>query len=69
MDNINFEYSTQDNKDVVVENAYRIVVQDKDGHRYRIKADRFGGIEILAEDGRICIEPSVSNLVVVKTII
>lgn len=49
-------------------NAKRIVIQDNDGNRYRIQTDKFGGIEIMAEDGRVSIEPNVSNVITVKTL-
>lgn len=47
--------------------AKRIVIQDNDGNRYRIQPDRFGGIEIIAEDGKMSIEPNVSNHITIKT--
>ena len=49
-------------------NAKRIVIQDNDGNRYRIHPDKFGGIEIMAEDGKVSIEPNVSNVITLKTL-
>ena len=46
----------------------RIEITDNDDNRYEIRADRFGGIEIMASDGSVSIEPRVSNQVVIKTI-
>ena len=45
----------------------RIEVTDIDNNRYEIKPDKFGGIEILASDGSISIEPKVSNQIMIKT--
>lgn len=45
-----------------------IIIKDKDGNRYRICQDKFGGLEILVEDGRVSVEPIVANHIVVKTI-
>lgn len=45
-----------------------VVIEDKDGNRYRISQDRLGGIEIIAEDGRVAIEPTVSNHITIKTL-
>lgn len=45
-----------------------IIIKDKDGNQYRICQDKFGGLEILVEDGRVSVEPIVSNHIVVKTI-
>ena len=46
----------------------RIEITDNDGNRYEIKPDKFGGIEVLANEGSIAIEPRVSNQIVIKTI-
>lgn len=45
----------------------RIEVTDSDDNRYEIKPDKFGGIEIVASDGSVSIEPRVSNQIVIKT--
>jgi hypothetical protein len=45
----------------------RIEVIDNDGNRYEIRPDRFGGIEILANDGSISVTPIVSNQIIVET--
>lgn len=63
-----FEYKDKSYKTVKVEETTRIVMQDKDGNRYRVTQDRFGGIDIMAEDGKLSIEPNVSNVVVLKTL-
>lgn len=63
-----FEYKDKSYKTVKVEETTRIVLQDKDGNRYRVTQDRFGGIDIMAEDGKLSIEPNVSNVVVLKTL-
>jgi hypothetical protein len=48
--------------------AKRIVIQDNDGNRYRIRPDITGGIEVMAEDGKMVIEPNMSNVVTLKTL-
>ena len=62
------KYTDKGYKEVEVSDIERVIVTDKDGNRYQIKTDRFGGLEIMAEDGKISIEPSVSNLLTIKTI-
>ena len=49
-------------------NAKRIVIEDNEGSTYRIQPDKFGGIEIIAEDGKMSIEPNVSNHITIKTL-
>jgi hypothetical protein len=46
----------------------RIEITDNDGNRYEIKPDKFGGIEVMASEGSIAIEPHVSNQITIKTI-
>lgn len=48
--------------------AKRIVIEDNDGNRYRISLDITGGFEVLAEDGKMVIEPNMSNVVTLKTL-
>ena len=62
------KYTDKGYNNIEVSDTERIIVTDKYGNRYRIKADRFGGLEIMAEDGNISIEPNVSNLLTIKTI-
>ena len=45
----------------------RIEVTDNDGNRYEIKPDKFGGIEILANDGSISVNPRMSNQIIIET--
>ena len=45
----------------------RVLVTDAQGCRYRIMENKFGGLEVMALDGGIAIEPSVSNLIYLKT--
>lgn len=45
----------------------RIEITDNDGNRYEIKPDKFGGIEILASDGSISVNPRMSNQIIVET--
>lgn len=46
----------------------RIEITDNDDNRYEIKPDKFGGIEVMASEGSIAIEPHVSNQITIKTI-
>lgn len=45
-----------------------IEITDNDDNRYEIRPDKFGCIEVQAADGRIAIEPHVSNDITIKTI-
>ena len=45
----------------------RIEVTDNDGNRYEIKPDKFGGIEIIANDGSISVNPRMSNQIIIET--
>jgi hypothetical protein len=62
------KYTDKEYKEVEISDVNRIIVTDKDGNRYRIKADRFCGLEVMAEDGKISIEPNTSNLLTIKTV-
>ena len=64
---MNFEYTDKNYKTIVVDEVSKIVIHDKDGNRYRIVEDKLGGLEIMAEDGRLVIEPNVSNVIIIKT--
>ena len=63
-------YKNENNEWVEVEILpnRRIEITDKDDNRYEIKPDKFGGIEVMASDGSISIEPHVSNQITIKTI-
>lgn len=41
---------------------------DDDNNDYEMRADRFGGIDIIANDGKISIEPCMSNNITIKTV-
>lgn len=45
----------------------RVEITDDDGNRYEIRTDKFGGIEILANDGSISVNPRMSNQIIVET--
>lgn len=45
----------------------RIEVTDNDDNRYEIRPDKFGGIEILASDGSISVNPRMANQIIVET--
>lgn len=65
---MNFEYIDKNYKTVEVDESSRVILQDKDGNRYRVIADKFGGLEIMAEDGKLSVEPHMANVIIVKTI-
>lgn len=67
MTKLKYKYEDQETK-VTLENYQRLYVYDNNGNEYAIKADKFGGIEICANDGKISVEPSVSNVITIKTI-
>ena len=63
------KYKQEDQETEVTLLEYqRLYVYDDNGNEYAIKADKFGGIEICANDGKISVEPSVSNLIIIKTV-
>ncbi|HIJ15323.1 MAG TPA: hypothetical protein HA277_02865 [Methanosphaera sp.] len=67
MTKLKYKYEDQETK-VTLENYQRLYVYDNNGNEYAIKADKFGGIEICANDGKISVEPSVSNVITIKTV-
>ena len=67
MTKLKYKHEDQETK-VTLENYQRLYVYDDNGNEYAIKADKFGGIEICANDGKISIEPSVSNIITIKTV-
>lgn len=67
MTKLKYKYEDQETK-VTLENYQRLYVYDDNGNEYAIKADKFGGIEICANDGKISVEPSVSNVITIKTV-
>ena len=63
------KYKIEDQETEVALSKYqRLYVYDDNGNAYAIKANKFGGIEICANDGKISVEPAVSNLIFVKTV-
>ena len=67
MTKLKYKHEDQETK-VTLENYQRLYVYDDNGNEYAIKADKFGGIEICANDGKISVEPSVSNVITIKTV-
>ena len=67
MTKLKYKHEDQETK-VTLEKYQRLYVYDNNGNEYAIKADKFGGIEICANDGKISIEPSVSNVITIKTV-
>ena len=63
------KYKHEDQETEVTLSKYKsLYVYDDNGNEYAIKANKFGGIEICVNDGKISVEPSVSNLIFVKTV-
>ena len=67
MTKLKYKHEDQETK-VTLENYQKLYVYDNNGNEYAIKADKFGGIEICANDGKISVEPSVSNVITIKTV-
>ncbi len=49
-------------------NINSLYVYDSNDNRYCISLNKFDGIAVRAEDGRLSIEPQVSNDIIIKTI-
>lgn len=64
---MNLEYKEKNCKTIEVDEVSKIVIHDKDGNRYRIVEDTFGGLEIMAEDGKLVVEPYMANVIILKT--
>ncbi len=63
------KYNHEDQEiEVTLAKYQRLYVYDDDGNEYAIKANKFGGIEICANDGKISVEPKVSNLIIIKSV-
>ena len=63
------KYKHEDQETEVMLSKYKsLYVYDDNGNENANKANKFGGIEICANDGKISVEPSVSNLIFVKTV-
>lgn len=45
-----------------------VIIHDDKDNRYKLSIDKFGGIDIIALDGSLSIEPHVSNNVTIKTL-
>jgi len=69
MTKVKFKHEHDDQEtEVTLAKYQRLYVYDDNGNEYAIKANKFGGIEICANDGKISVEPSVSNLIIIKTV-
>lgn len=62
-----FKNDNDERVEVEIRPHRRIEVTDSDGNWYEIRPAEFGGIEVIASDGSISIEPKVSNHIVIKT--
>lgn len=62
-----FRDSNKEWKEIEFGEYERIYLTDKDGNEYELKPYKFGGIEIIANDGAIRISPSVSNCIRIDT--
>ena len=68
MSKLKFKNENNEWVEIEIKPNRRIEVTDNDDNRYEIRPDKFGGIEVMASDGSIAIEPRVSNQIVIKTI-
>lgn len=66
---LKLKYKNDNNELVEVEirENRRIEVIDSNDNHYEMRSNKFGGIEVMASDGSISIEPMVSNHIVIKT--
>ena len=67
MGKLRFRNENREWVEIEIKEHQRIEVTDKDGKRYEIKPDKFGGIEILANEGSISVNPIMSNQIIVET--
>ena len=67
MNKLRFNNDNDEWVEVEIRPHRRIEITDGDGNLYEIRPDKFGGIEVIASDGSISIEPRVSNQIVIKT--
>ena len=67
MGKLRFRNENREWVEIEIPEFQRIEVTDNDGNRYEIRPDKFGGIEIIANDGSISVNPIVSNQIIVKT--
>lgn len=44
-----------------------LLIYDNDGNEYRVSTDKFGGLEIIATDGHLLIQPHQSNHITIIT--
>ena len=68
MSKLRFKNENNESVEIEIRPNRRIEITDNDDNRYEIRSDKFGGIELQAADGRIAIEPHVSNEITIKTI-
>lgn len=67
MGKLRFRNENREWQEMEIPSYQRIEITDNDGNRYEIKPDNFGGIEILASDGSISVNPRMSNQIIVET--
>ena len=68
MSKLRFKNENNELVEIEIRPHRRIEITDSDDNCYEIKPDKFGGIEIVASDGSISIEPHVANHITIKTI-
>ena len=62
-----FRNENREWQEMEIQPHQRIEITDNDGNRYEIRPDKFGGIEILASDGSILVNPRMANQIIVET--
>ena len=67
MGKLRFRNENHEWVEIEIPEFQRIEVTDDDGNKYEIRPDKFGGIEIIANDGTISVNPRVLNHIIVKT--
>lgn len=69
MSKLIFQNSNDEWVELEIKPHRRIEITDSEDNRYEIRPAKFGGIEVIAVDGAVAVEPKVSNQIVIKTVI
>ena len=68
MSKLRFKNENNEWVDIEIRPHCRLEITDNDDNCYEIRPDNFGGLNIVAADGSMSIEPHVSNDITIKTI-
>ena len=68
MSKLRFKNEQREWVEIEIRPNHRIEITDNDDNRYEIHPDKFGGLNIMAAEGSLSIEPHMSNDITIKTI-